>query len=129
MSDIYTNTTSVYLLAGMRARFYIPANSVSNMGSFKGVGTYTDEMGVQHTLNNGFYVENEEVGTIVASASDKLEVTYEHNMPEKNSVVFIGRDIETKFRFNIIAVPIHDHSTIVQGGPAYGTYFTDGEED
>jgi hypothetical protein len=28
---------------------------------------------------------------------------------------------------DIIAVPIHDHSSIVAGGPAYGTYFTDDE--
>ena len=25
----------------------------------------------------------------------------------------------------VISVPIHDHTTIVHGGPAYGTYFDD----
>ena len=131
MADAYTNTTAVYMLPGMRANFYIPSNSISNNGFFKATGSYTNSAGTEYNLDNynGFYVENDDVGEIVETSTERLEVTYEHHKAEKNSVVFVAADKETIFRFDIIAVPIHDHSSIVQGGPAYGTYFTDGEED
>jgi hypothetical protein len=43
-----------------------------------------------------------------------------------NKVYFLSRTGE-KGVVDIISVPIHDHSSVVTGGPAYGTYFTDDE--
>ena len=76
-----------------------------------------------------FYVENEDVGEIIEAPVDKVAITYLHKKAEKNTIWFIERSKLKKAKIDIMAVPIHDHSTIVQGGPAYGTYFTDSEED
>jgi hypothetical protein len=117
---------TIYLLAGMRAEFEIAFNENDNLCAF----CYTDPYvvnGEEVELVNGFYVEDEEVGEITAIIG-KPAVEYLHKKAERNSVYYVASD-GSKAVFNVIAVPIHDHSTIVQGGPAYGTYFIDSEED
>lgn len=126
------STTSIYLLAGMRAEFSIPRNDKNPKNAFASKNTeYAAEDGTTRDLSqtNGFYVEDEDVGEIEEVATDKVAVTYLHKKAEKNTIWFVAANQTDLARFDIIAVPIHDHSTIVQGGPAYGTYFSDSEED
>jgi len=115
---------SVYLLPGMQATFSIAGYFVDN-SSTKHV--QNNVMG-QHTrevsLTNGFWVEDKDVGDIVPAPDGVVGVVYTHKKSGNNSVWFHARTGEVGL-VNIISVPIHDHSSIVQGGPAYGTYFTD----
>ena len=78
-----------------------------------------------YELVNGFAVEDSSVGTI-ESISGKPAIKYTHRKPEKNVIYFWSFE-EWSIALSIIGVPIHDHSSIIQGGPAFGTYFTDDE--
>jgi hypothetical protein len=73
----------------------------------------------------GFVVENAAVGEITPVTYDETSVRYTHNKPYPNRVYFFALNDANTYIVNIVAVPIHDHSSISQGGPAYGTYFTD----
>jgi len=79
------------------------------------------------TLLQGFAVEDENVGTLGPHPEESLSVVYTHNKPYTNAVWFFAEEGQTSI-LNVISVPIHDHSTIIHGGPAYGTYFDDDVE-
>lgn len=125
-TDTYTSQVAVYLIPGMFADFWIPVDPNNNLAMFPTRATQLTINGVQRTLTNGFYVEDERVGTITGPLTNgKFGVEYWHKKPEGNSIWFLSADPSVKVLFSILAVPIHDHSSIVQGGPAYGTYFSD----
>jgi len=115
---------SIYLLPGMRAE-------ILSMGTWPEL---SDELviddGEQGTgtksvaLIKGFWLEDEDVGEIAQAADGRVGVIYTHKKAGNNSIWFETRTGLTGL-VNVISVPIHDHSSIVQGGPAYGTYFTD----
>jgi len=116
------NNSSIYLIPGMQAEF-----SVNDFYCKHGTekcqkadGTYENK-----TLVNGFYVLDEDVGTIESIAGG-AKVLYTHKKFASNQIVFVAltREIGT---VDVISVPIHDHSSIVTGGPAYATYFADDE--
>ena len=125
-------TTNVYLLPGMSVKLLAELDPYTGVGEF----AYMDSLEVMPdrtenlALTNGFYVENEEVGTLTV-VEDEPAVIYTHKKPEKNSIWFVARIGAGARRgvCNVMSVPIHDHSSIVQGGPAYGTYFSDDEAD
>ena len=124
--DDASQTVVVYLLPGMAAKFEIVFDPYNNKGSdpMGGVaGKYAD-----YTLKNGFVSLNPAVGDI-APVTDEVAVIYNHYKAENNTVMFYSEDSNVKVAFQVTAVPIHDHSSIVQGGPALGTYFVDSEED
>lgn len=75
-------------------------------------------------LLRGFIVEDTSVGTIEPSDTEEAAVIYTHKRPYGNSIWFFSRTGERGL-VKVISVPIHDHSTIIHGGPAYGTYFDD----
>lgn len=125
--------TAVYLLPGMQIKLKIPINPLAGQGSFARRSALSDAyFGESRTPTRGFVVENEDVGTIVVTDQAEAAVTYTHKKAEQNSIWFFGVNEEDEIIkigvVNVISVPIHDHSSIVQGGPAYGTYFTDDEE-
>ena len=124
-------TTNVYLLPGMSVKILAELDHYSAVGEFAYMGTLevAEDVIVDLGENNGFYVENEAVGTITP-VTDEPAVIYTHKKPEQNAVWFVASVGAGKRRgvCNIMAVPIHDHSSIVQGGPAYGTYFSDDSE-
>jgi hypothetical protein len=66
------------------------------------------------------------VGTI-EPVTDEPAVIYTHTRYGQNRITFIAKTGEEGY-VDVIAVPIHAHDSIVTGGPAYGTYFTDDEE-
>ena len=114
--------SSIYLLPGMSIKikathFFVQKDSVQHR--------YQDGSTKTVSLKNGFVVDNENVGKIKAVPSEPA-VIYKHNKFEYNMVTFYALTGE-KGTVDIMSVPVHDHSSIVAGGPAYGTYFSDDE--
>lgn len=114
---------SIYLLAGMKVVITVPHNTFLGEGWFPKKGQIQFKDGTVF-LQNGFWVEDTDVGEIVEVSPDALAITYHHKRAEKNTIWFKAATGETGV-VSIVAVPIHDHSSIVQGGPSYGTYFSD----
>ena len=77
-----------------------------------------------YTLTRGFRSENTEIGTVAASKSNKLAVTYTHLKDAKNRIFFHSVDGRVAV-VNVVNTPIHTHQSITEGGPAFGTYFRD----
>lgn len=115
--------TSVYLLPGMQAKMKASGYfvTIGDREIEADNGTY-----VKRTLVNGFAVQYDDVGSIEAVPNEPA-VIYTHKKFGLNKVFFFARTGEISV-VDIIAVPIHDHSSILTGGPAYGTYFSDGED-
>jgi hypothetical protein len=115
-------SVAIYLLPGMKAKLAVP-------DFFVGTGDkkYMKSNGevVEMRLTQGFFVEDEDVGTIEAVPGEPA-VIYTHKKYAQNKIVYTARTGE-RGEVHVIAVPIHDHASIVTGGPAYGTYFTDDE--
>jgi hypothetical protein len=122
--------SAVYLLPGMRVKISSDLTPKNNMGYRVKLGSVRHQMESgsyqEFDLLRGFLVEDETVGTIEATDSLEAGIWYTHNRPERNIIWFYAETGERGY-IEIVAVPIHDHSTIVQGGPAYGTYFADDE--
>lgn len=119
---------AIHLIPGMVVEIGIVIDveeGESGSGAFISPSPSKSHNGKVHELVNGFAVENPEVGTI-EPISGKPAVRYTHRKPEKNTIYFWSFE-EWSVALSIIGVPIHDHSSIIQGGPAFGTYFTDDE--
>lgn len=114
---------NVYLIPGQVIELYAAGYFIRT----KSVKVKEDGVTKDVSLINGFRVLDEKVGTI-EQVADKAAVIYKHKKAEANTIVFYARTGEVGF-CNVISVPIHDHSTIVQGGPALATYFSDDQED
>jgi len=115
---------SIYLLPGMQATLTVTGYFVDNSTTKHVQSNIMGERTKEVSLINGFWVEDEDVGEIEPAADGVVGVTYTHKKAGNNSIWFHARTGEVGL-VNVISVPIHDHSSIVQGGPAYGTYFTD----
>jgi len=113
---------AMYLLPGMKAEFTTPGFFVGTTPRKKlqADGEYKDE-----ALLNGYTVEDEDIGTIEAG-KEPNSIIYTHKKFAHNKITYYAKTGEIG-EVDIIAVPVHDHSSIVTGGPAYGTYFTDDE--
>lgn len=125
-----TQTMAAYLLPGMSIEIRVPI--IQNRVSGYFASSDVDLTKFFGTVNNasallrGFVVEDKRVGEITAS-ENPAAVVYTHKKAQKNAIWFFSISGEYGV-MNIVSVPIHDHSSIVQGGPAYGTYFSDDEE-
>lgn len=90
---------------------------------------------VSKELNKGFYMEDEEAGTFseIEGTTGRAIIKYTHIKARENTIWFVslfevdGEPIKGVFR--VIYVPVHDHSSITTGGPAYGTYYSEGYRD
>ena len=113
-------SSSVYLLPGMSVKLHVKHFFVSTTPI-----PYKNPDGSSGTkyLINGFSVANSKVGSIT-KVSGEPAVIYKHNKFEANTITFYALTGE-KGRVEITSVPIHDHSSIVAGGPAYGSYYSD----
>lgn len=111
-----------YLLPGMKVK--IKAKDVfvrhGEQRVLKNSGEYEEV-----TLINGFVVDDSTVGDIEPVEGEPA-VYYTHKKYAPNRILFFALTGETSY-VDVISVPIHDHASIVTGGPAYGTYFTDDE--
>lgn len=122
------SSIAIYLIAGQKVKIESPIDDSNYMGFFASQEEEIIFKGVKKKLIRGFLVENEDVGEIEATSDDEAAVIYTHKRTEDNTVWFYADTGETSI-CNIISVPIHDHSSIVQGGPAYGTFFSDDAVD
>ena len=122
------DTLSMYILPGMTKKFkaheYFAQLDPVNHRSVL-TGEYSEQTPV-----NGFIVDDDQVGSILP-VEGEAAVYYTQKRYAPNAITFYGRrntgTIGPMGRILIVSVPIHDHSSIVTGGPAYGTYFTDDE--
>lgn len=121
--------TVIYLLAGMRAKIKAPVKAILGKGWFPSNDSQVvpGASGAREDIKNGFIVEDDKIGTIEPVANE-VAVIYTHKRALENRVWFFA-DTGEMAVCTIAAVPIHDHSSIVQGGPAFGTYFSDDEAD
>lgn len=117
---------TIYLLAGMKGIIKVPVKKIEAEGYFPMTGTVTIN-NVSQTLKRGFCVEDTDIGDIAITDNNALEVRYTHKKSLENTVYFFAATGEMA-TVHIGSIPIHDHSSVVQGGPAYGTYFSDDEE-
>jgi hypothetical protein len=117
-----TFNTAIYLLPGMSAEIRAHRSFVGH-----GVRTVSDSSGKETSVElvNGFGVLYPDIGTI-AAVPQVPAVIYTHKKYGLNKIIYFSINGEMSY-VDIISVPIHDHSSIVTGGPAYGTYFTDDE--
>ena len=123
---------SIYMMPGMKIEIAAPINGRNSQGFFARRQEteplpdkyWADAPNASDELIRGFAVEDETVGKIVASSQSESSVVYTHNQPYINSIWFFARTGERGL-VKVISVPIHDHSTIIHGGPAYGTYYDD----
>ena len=114
----------VNMLAGMKVKLKVPVKKQLMEGYFPSTEQHLVG-GEKKTPTKGFIVENDDVGSIVA-VENEVAVIYTHKKSAENSVWFFATTGE-KTIISIGHVPIHDHSSIVQGGPAFGSYFHDDE--
>lgn len=119
-------TITAYFQPGRTYTLYIPVTMSNLYGYFpqKTPITLVDKPPIE--FKNGFFVENEEVGDIVKIHSDKVAVDYLHKFSGDNVIWFYAITGE-RARILVGSVPVHDHSSIITGGPAYGTYASDSE--
>lgn len=127
---------AVYLQPGMSIVIEAPVSTRDHFGWFAAENppaTFFDDLPqssykVSGKLVNGFAVENSDVGTITEDPdSDGAAIKYTHKVGAENAIWFFSI-FDQMGVIKVVAVPIHDHSSIIQGGPAYGTYFDDDEE-
>jgi hypothetical protein len=129
MAQESITTTSIYMIPGQQIHIKVPISGRETSGFFVKLGDnppqgYFEDRPSASKMIRGFVVENEKTGTIKESDQEEAAVIYTHSAPYRNSIWFFSQTGEVGL-LNIIAVPIHDHSTITHGGPAYGTYFDD----
>lgn len=121
------STQSVYLSPGDTIRLKVEIEPENSHGLYPRIDDVTiDFIGTSVKLVTGFRIEKDDVGTLTATAEKETSVKYTHNKPENNRIWFYALTDEVIIT-DVISVPIHDHSSIVRGGPAYGTYFSDDE--
>lgn len=122
---------AVYLIPGMSVKLRSGLTTRNNFGYFAAqkipTGSFKD-MTYVGDITHGFVVEDERNGSLELAGDEQgAVVIYTHKRVASNSIWFFAISGERGL-VNVISVPIHDHSTIVHGGPAYGTYFDDDTE-
>lgn len=116
-----TSTRAVYLLPGQSIKVKAPKRLVKT-----GTHPIMDSSGVlvEKTLKNGFALENEDAG-VIEEVKGEPAVIYTHKKYMPNRIFFVGA--QNNFGYvDVIGVPIHDHASIISGGPSFGTFYQDG---
>jgi len=117
-----TGSIALYLLPGMSAKI-AAFDEFALMGTVKH-RKFSGEFVDIETVN-GFVMDDDTVGELEAVPGEPA-IIYKHKKYSRNIITFYSR-MYAMGRADIISVPIHDHASIVSGGPAFGTYFTDDE--
>jgi len=83
-----------------------------------------------YELKVGFLLVNEEsgIGELLDNYPNEVAIDYKPLLYGESTIYFYASTGEI-IRFGIMPTEVHDHSSIVTGGPAYGTYFTDLTEE
>ena len=121
MKNVTTQT--LQLPPGKQIFIEIDVNKGEGKGAFPTTDTTVTYEGATHTLILGFLVTNTDVGELVEGTGDKAGIIYKQLKHGDNKLVFFANTGERAI-VNVIGVPIHDHSSIVQGGPGFGSYYS-----
>lgn len=117
----------ISLLPGMEIQLEV-TGYFAKTGTYKVYNENTKETDTKQLLN-GFYVEDEDVGEIRDTDTVGTSVIYKHKKAKENTIWFIARTevagLPETGRFRVITIPVHDHSTITTGGPAFATYWNE----
>lgn len=120
------NESTIAMSANQEIEITVPVDPESRQGVFPKEKDKTVRIAGQdreHIL--GFVSENILVGTIEpVDGTDELKVKYKHLQSASNRIYFFTA-YNAVHVISIISMQIHDHSSIYQGGPAYGTYASD----
>lgn len=118
--------TAVYMTPGQSIKIKSPVDPKNRQGYFSAEALPNGfTLGTnQGDFVRGFIVENKDIGSITPTGAQEAAVIYTHNKPYGNAIWYFAATRERGL-VKVISVPIHDHSTIIHGGPAYGTYFDD----
>ena len=122
-----TGSMSIVVSPGTKVKLTIPVSSNQPFGSFRLTDTKKAWLGGELDVLNGFIVEDSDAGVLSSLGSDDsacVGVYYTQKTHSNNKVIYFGAMME-EFTFNMVHIPIHDHSSLVQGGPAFGTYFSE----
>jgi len=123
-------STTLAMSQGTYIDISMPSDTDSGYGEFKRPEEDKVKVGGEkrdHIL--GFVSEFESVGTIEELIdSPDIKVRYTHKDNKANRIFFFSADND-KHTISIVSMPIHDHSSIFQGGPAHGTYSYDNPEE
>ena len=68
------------------------------------------------------------MGEIIEVVQDAVAIKYKHKLPSNNLLWFFAETGEV-VKFSIELMPVHDHASILTGGPAFGTYYSTLPED
>lgn len=126
------NQITIYCIPGKTYEIEIPRTLENFKGYFPLSGSVKIEDSSGSTQlrtieHNGFVVEDEDIGEILGPLADSMKVgiQYKHKRPGDNTIWFFALTGE-RLKININgSIDIHDHSSIVTGGPAYGTYYSE----
>ena len=124
-----TGSMSLVVSPGVKVKLTIPVSSNLPVGSFRSTDAKKMWLGGEVDMLNGFIVENSDAGTISPLESSDTAcngVYYTQKTHASNKVIYFGSLME-EFTFNMVHIPVHDHSSLVQGGPAFGTYFSESD--
>lgn len=118
-------STTLSMTQGTYIEISVPVDQESGQGEFMRPEEDKVNFGGEsksHIL--GFISEFESVGTVEEIQGTALKIKYTHLQSKPNRVIFFSVDND-QHTISIVAMPIHDHSSMYQGGPAYGTYAYD----
>ncbi len=119
-------STTLSMTQGTYIDISMPSDTNLGSGEFKRPAEDLVQLGGEpkpHVL--GFVSEFPNVGTIEeVTEHPDIKVRYTHKASRANRIFFFTADND-QHTISIVAMPIHDHSSIYQGGPAYGTYAYD----
>lgn len=115
---------SLFITEGMQITLEIGVDHKAGHGCFPRldpVSLHNEE----RTLVNGFVSEFDSIGRLIAADAGAI---YQHLESKENRVYFYADNGSIQV-INITSMPVHDHSSILQGGPAFGTYASDYEDE
>lgn len=79
-------------------------------------------------LTRGFVVLDDEVGSIRVTKQEEAAVLYTHKKKMRNEIWFFALTGETAV-IDVVNVPIHDHSSLITGGPSLSVYSSEFHEE
>ena len=123
-------STSVNLAVGEKILLEIPNDYKTGKGWFAkgGAESKIKWLGEDKDLIRGFMVENSNIGEITPNKKkNSASVIYLQKLSGENRIYFFAETGESAV-CNVTQIPVHDHSSIMQGGPAYATFYTNTEE-
>ena len=121
------NNYTISIPVGTVLELSVPLDISTGHGYFPYSEQTIDFAGKTLNVYGGFAVFNDEVGTleeVSVGTGVGPTVRYTHKKQKENTIYFFS-DNGIYQTIAIVNVPIHDHSSIIQGGPAFGTYYTD----